>query len=213
MADFGKVSGGKGGKGGRGKRSRNFKSPIAKISGRKKGGAPDYECRFEVDVFHVPGAKGGVTYADALLGTFSEGRRNRNLMECLTGATAVQDVGDRVLANVGNTFHATFRLMAGDAFGQSQGALANAHPNSRFEVVVDGPSGDGIHWEGYETRNSAWGRTDQGVSLLFNMRGPSAEGNYWINQARSDGATCHLRVWFSGDDNPFNSTPKFSISP
>ena len=211
MADFGKVSGGKGGKGGRGKRSRNFKSPIAKISGRKKGGAPDYECRFEVDVFHVPGAKGGITYADALLGTFSEGRRNKNLMECMTGATAVQDVGDRALANVGNTFIATFRLMAGDAFGQSQGALANAHPNARFEVAIDGPSGDGIHWEGYESRNSNWsGNTNNAIvaSLSFLLKGPSGSGNYWVEQAESDGATCHLKVWFSGDDNPFNTVAR-----
>ena len=212
MADFGKVSGGKGGKGGRGKRSRNFKSPIAKISGRKKGGAPDYECRFEVDVFHVPGAKGGVTYADALLGTFSEGRRNRNLMECLTGATAVQDVGDRVLANVGNTFHATFRLMAGDAFGQSQGALANAHPNARFEVVVDGPSGDGIHWEGYESKNSFWGNTNQNF-ITLNLSGPTGAGISWNDQMRTDGITCHLKVWFNGNDNPFNSLARFSTSP
>ena len=47
MADFGKVGGGKGGKGSRGSRTRNFKSPIAKISGRKKSGQPDYECKFE----------------------------------------------------------------------------------------------------------------------------------------------------------------------
>ena len=53
MADFGKVSGGKGGKGSRGKRNRNFKSPIAKISGRKKGSAPDYQCKFKKWMFFM----------------------------------------------------------------------------------------------------------------------------------------------------------------
>ena len=208
MADFGKVSGGKGGKGSRGKRSRNFKSPIAKISGRKKGGAPDYECKFEVDVFHVVTGKGGFTIGDALLGTFSDGRRNKGLLTVLTGASAATDDVASTGVEAGETRSAFFRLMAGDLFGGSKGALVNAHPNARFEVAIDGPSGDGIHWEGYETRNSNWGRTNLGVSLLFTLSGPSADGEYWIDQARSDGATCHLKVWFSGDDNPFNITPR-----
>ena len=210
MADFGKVSGGKGGKGGRGKRSRNFKSPIAKISGRKKGGAPDYQCRFEVDVFHVPSGKGGFTFTDALLGTFSDGRRNKGLLECLTGATAFDDVAT-LATHVGQTLNTVFRFMAGDLFGGSKGALANAHPNARFEVVVDGPSGDGIHWEGYESQNSNWsGNTNLGghPTLSIQLRGPTGSGDYWVEQARADGATCHLKVWFSGDDNPFNLTPR-----
>ena len=35
--------------------------------------------------------------------------------------------------------------------------------------------------------------------------------DYWVDQARSDGATCHLKVWFSGDDNPFNVVPTMRI--
>ena len=211
MADFGKVSGGKGGKGSRGKRSRNFKSPIAKISGRKKSGLPDYQCRFEVDIHHVPSAKGGITFADALLGTFSDGRRNKGLLTVLTGASAATDDVASTGVEAGETRSAFFRLMAGDLFGGSKGALVNAHPNARFEVAIDGPSGDGIHWEGYESRNSNWqGNTNFGAipTLQFRLQGPSGSGDYWVDQARADGATCHLKVWFSGDDNPFNLTPR-----
>lgn len=208
MADFGKVSGGKGGKGSRGKRSRNFKSPIAKISGRKKGGAPDYQCKFEVDIFHVAGGRGsGTTYGDALLGTFSDGRRNDGLMRALTGATQIMDVPDIGLAS-GNTQSFTFRLDAGDLFGGSNGNLANTYPNTRFEISVDGPSGDGIHWEGYESRHSSWGNTQS--QLTFTLQGPSAAGASWNEQMRVDGSTCHLKVWFNGDDNPFNLVPRFT---
>ena len=210
MADFGKVSGGKGGKGSRGKRSRNFKSPIAKISGRKKAGAPDYECKFEVNVLHVASGKGGATFHDALLGTFSDGRRNKGLLAAPTGPLSVDDVGFST-TTIGETLNTFFRLMPGDLFGGSKGALANAHPNARFEVVVDGPSGDGIHWEGYESRNSNWsGNTNNAIvaSLSFLLKGPSGSGNYWVDQAESDGATCHLKVWFSGDDNPFNTVAR-----
>ena len=208
MADFGKVSGGKGGKGSRGKRNRNFKSPIAKISGRKKGGAPDYQCKFEVDVFHVAGGRGGTTYGDALLGTFSDSRRNDGLMRALTGATQINDVP--LGLGIGNTGTYLFRLDAGDLFGGSKGALANAHPNSRFEISVDGPSGDGIHWEGYESKNSRWGTTHTGTQLIIRLEGPSAAGVSWNEQMRTDGSTCHLKVWFDGDDNPFNLVPRFT---
>ena len=213
MADFGKVSGGKGGKGGRGKRSRNFKSPIAKISGRKLGGAPDYFCKFEVDIFHVSGGRGGgQTYGDALLGTFTDSRRNRGLLRAATGATAVPDVPQSNPFSSGNTATYMFRLDAGDLFGNSGGSLANTYPDARFEISVDGPSGDGFHWEGYESKNSFWGNTNQAF-ITLNLKGPTAAGISWNDQMRTDGITCHLKVWFSGNDNPFNSLARFSTSP
>ena len=93
-------------------------------------------------------------HGDALLGTFSDGRRNNGLMRALTGATQIQDVP---VGFIGNTSSFIFRLDAGDLFGGSKGALDNAHPNSRFEISVDGPSGDGIHWEGYESKELVHG--------------------------------------------------------
>ena len=208
MADFGKVGGGKGGKGSRGSRTRNFKSPIRKIGGRKSGGSPDYHCKFEVDQFHVSGARGGTTYGDALLGTFSEiGRRNAGLLQCLTGATAVADVPQLSLLSKisGATSTFQFRLNASTMHGGSNGAAANAHPNARFEVTVDGPSGDGVAWEDYEGRNSFWGAS-QG-QLTFKCEGPSGTGELFSKRFE-DGVTCHVKVWFNGDDNKFNNTPR-----